>query len=92
MSAARGAARLGPGAAIRHIARLSLAREMSRLRSQGIPVVAFQPGTADLAVMGGDALDPDKMPAVCAQVLASTSHRLARADVKSRLTALCDAA
>jgi NTE family protein len=92
MSAARGAARLGPAAAIRQIARLSLAREMSRLRSQGIPVVAFQPGTADLRVMGGDALDPEKMPAVCAQVLESTSHRLARADVRARLAALGAAA
>jgi NTE family protein len=92
MSAARGAVRLGPGAPLRHIARLSLAREVSRLRTQGIPVVAFQPTAADIAVMGGDALDPDRMSPVCTQVVESTAHRLARADVRARLSALGEVA
>jgi NTE family protein len=88
MSAARGSARFAPGAALRRIARLSLDREVARLRKQGIPVVSFQPGAADVASMAGDPLDPGKMPAVCAQALESASRRLARADVRAHLAAL----
>ena len=80
------------GRPMRQIARLSLAREVAGLRGRGIPVVTFQPGPADLAVMAGDALDPDKMAPVCRQVLESMGRRLARADVKVRLAALADVA
>ena len=92
MSAVRGAARVGPSTANRHIARLSLAREMSRLRAQGIPVVSFQPGAADIAVMAGDALDPEKMPEVCAAGAGEHVAPLGGVDVKARLAALGDVA
>ena len=88
MSAVRGASRFGPGVAMRQIARLSLSREVAGLRARSIPVVAFQPTAADLAVMGGDALDPKKLSPVCAQVFETTCHRLARSDVRERLAAL----
>jgi NTE family protein len=88
MSAAKGVRPTGPGMALRHIARLSLAREIGRLRSRGITVVAFQPTAADIEVMGTDALDPARIPPVAAQAYETTSHRLARADVRDRLTAL----
>jgi NTE family protein len=88
MSAARGAARRGPLTAMRQIARLSLAREIAALRTRGIPVVAFQPGVADLDVMLGDSLDPSKFGPVAARVVETTAHRLARADVRDRLAAL----
>ena len=79
MSAVRGASpRFGPGVAMRQIARLSLSREVAGLRGRGIPVVAFQPTAADLAVMGSDSLDPAKLSPVCAQVFETTCHRLAR--------------
>ena len=88
MSAARGVRTLGPGMAMRQIARLSLAREVAALRGAGIPVVAFQPVAADVAVMGGDALDPAKLAPVCERVFESAVHRLARADVRDRLAAV----
>jgi NTE family protein len=89
MSAARGASpRFGPRVAIRQIARLSLSREVAGLRGRDIPVIAFQPTAADLAVMGGDSLDPAKLSPVCAQVFESTCQRLSRSDVRERLTAL----
>jgi NTE family protein len=88
MSAARGVRAGGPGMALRQIARLSLAREVARLRRQGTTVVAFQPTAADIEVMGTDALDPDKIPPVATRVFETTSHRLARADVRDRLSAL----
>ena len=91
MSAARGT-RLGAGDAVRRIARRSLAREVTRLRRRGIPVVVFQPTAADLAVMSGNSLDPRKQGPVCRQVFDSTARRLARSDVRARLGALGDVA
>lgn len=89
MSSVRGAtARLGPRGAMRQIARLSLSREVAGLRGRDIPVIAFQPTAADLAVMGGDSLDPAKLSPVCAQVFETTCQRLARSDVRERLAAL----
>lgn len=88
MLAARGAAPPGRLTAIRQFARLSLAREVKALRARGIPVVAFQPGVADLEVMLGDSLDPSKFGPVAERVLESTARRLARADVRQRLAAL----
>jgi NTE family protein len=89
MSAVRGATpRFGPRVPIRQFARLSLSREVAALRGRGIPVVAFQPTAADLAVMSGDSLDPTKLAPVCAQVFETTCQRLSRPDVRERLAAL----
>jgi NTE family protein len=88
MSAARGAARLEPAMPMRQIARLSLAREVSALKALGIAVMTFQPTASDRAVMAGDALDPAKMGPVCAHVRATTRQRLARVDIRARLTDL----
>ncbi len=88
MSVARGASRLGPGMALRHIARLSLAREVAALRGRGITVMTFQPTAADLAVMGSDSLDPAVAAPVARQVRATTRARLDRADVRERLAVL----
>jgi NTE family protein len=90
MSAARGAVRLGPTLPMRQIARLSLAREVTALRGQGITVMAFQPTSADLAEMGNDALDPSVVGPVARRVQATTTARLARSDVQQRLSALRD--
>jgi NTE family protein len=88
MSAARAAARFGPASAMRHVARLSLAREVAGLRARGIPVVTFQPSRADVEVMTGDSLDPRKFAPAAASAARSTHRRLARADVRERLSAL----
>lgn len=90
MSAARGAVRLGPATAMRQIARLSLAREVSGLRARGIPVVAFQPTATDVALMAGDSLDPRKFAPVAASAEQSTRRRLARSDLRERLSALAE--
>jgi len=88
MSAARRATGFAVDLPMRQFARLSLTREVAGLRGRGIPVVAFQPTAADLAVMRGDALDPAKLAPVCAQVRESTARRLARADIAERLRPL----
>jgi NTE family protein len=88
MSAARGATGSGPMAMMRQYARLSLAREVAGLRARGIPVVTFQPTSAELEVMSGDSLDPANFAPVAAQTLETTTRRLARSDVRQRLAAL----
>jgi NTE family protein len=88
MSAARGAVQLAPDMAMRHIAQLSVAREVAALRRRDLSVVVFQPTAADLEVMTGDPLDPAKAPPVCTRVLETTSRRLGRADVRAQLAAL----
>jgi NTE family protein len=88
MSAVPGAARVGFTLPIRQVARLALAREVSRLRRQGIEVVTFQPTSVDLEVMNGDALDPSKLAPVSTRVGETTRRRLARADVRARLARL----
>jgi NTE family protein len=88
MSATRGAARPGRVSPLRHIARLSLAREVAGLRGKGIPVVAFQPGVADVEVMAGDSLDPTKFGPVAARAAETTARRLARPDVRERFAVL----
>ncbi len=88
MSAVAGAARVGLALPIRQVARLSLGREVVRLRRLGIEVMTFQPTAADLEVMNGDALDPAKLGPVSRRVGETTRRRLARADVRARLAAL----
>lgn len=88
MSAARRATGFAVDLPMRQFARLSLTREVAALRGRGIPVVAFQPTAADLAVMRGDALDPAKLAPVCAQARESTARRLARPDLADRLRPL----
>jgi NTE family protein len=88
MSTTGGTRQVRVDAAMRHIARLALGREVARLRRQGIPVVSFQPNAADQAVMAGNPLDPAKRGPVCEQVLATTSRRLARPGVRERLAVL----
>jgi NTE family protein len=88
MSAVPGAARVGLALPIRQVARLSLGREVVRLRRLGIDVMTFQPTAGDLEVMNGDALDPAKLGPVSTRVGETTRRRLARADVRARLAAL----
>lgn len=87
MSVARGV-RLPVDQAFRQAVGMQVVREVSGLRRRGIPTIAFQPGTAELEVMRGNALDPAKMPAVFERVEAATRRRLARPDQLTRLEIL----
>ena len=63
----------------------TLAVEMARVRRNGTPVVAFEPGTRDLEVMGSllsDSLDPDRMPAVQHRIRASAPDWLSRETIR----------
>jgi NTE family protein len=88
------AGRLGslrPGAnalPIRRACRALLDREAIGVRRRGTPVIAFQPTAEDAAVMGVNAMDPDRRAAVSQRVRESTARRLERPDVRARLEPL----
>ncbi len=68
--------------------RLLLDTEALKLRRRRIPVIAFQPTANDIAVMGVNAMDPDRRAEIAAQIHASTLHRLERSDLRERLALL----
>ncbi len=72
----------------RRWARSLLDAEAVRLRRRGTALVAFQPTVADLAVMGGDALDRSRLGPIARQARESTLRRLARPDMADRLVLL----
>lgn len=72
----------------RRWSRLLLDAEALRLRRRRTPVIAFQPTAEDVAVMGLNAMDPDRRAQIAAQVHGSTLRRLERADVRERLAIL----
>jgi len=69
----------------RRLCRLYLAREVARLRRRGVPVIAFQPTPDDLALMGVNAMDPERRAPVTRQARASAASKLARDDVQAIL-------
>lgn len=87
MSIAGGSARLRPSIDLpaRRVCRLYLAREVSRIRRRGVPVVAFQPTGDDLAAMGVNAMDPERRASVTRQARESALRKLARDDVPTIL-------
>lgn len=68
--------RIGP---VRQWARLELDREMRRVTRSGTPVLAFQPTSADLPVMGLNAMDLARRGPVALQVRESARRWLADA-------------
>lgn len=72
----------------RRWSRALLELEARRIRSRGIPVMAFQPTLDDLAVMGLRAMDWRRRGPVARQARLSTLRRLARADTQERLGAI----
>lgn len=74
--------------AVRRVVAARLAREAAALRRKGIDVVAFQPASAELDVMAGNALDSSKMPAVCTVSHDAVLRRLARDDQRRRVAVL----
>ena len=88
MSVAGRAIRLTADQPVRRWSRALLDTEAVRLRRHRIAVVAFQPTAEDAAVMGFNAMDPDRRAAIAVQARESTLRRLARADTRARLAAL----
>jgi NTE family protein len=76
MSISRRAGIGPPSWAPRRHFRTRLGQEVRRLRRTGTEVLTFQPGADDLAVMGRNAMDPDRLARVAEQVHASTLRRL----------------
>ena len=77
------------GSVVRRWSGALLDAEAMRLRRRGVHVVAFQPTASDVEVMGPNAMDHHRRGPVARQVHESTMRRLARADTRARLSALC---
>jgi NTE family protein len=88
MSSARGQARVALDSAARRLFRVYLGREATEVRRRGVPVVAFQPSAADSAVMGLNAMDPDRRKPVAEHMHAVTRSRLQDPKLRDRLAAL----
>lgn len=82
--------RLAPDQPARRWARALLDSEARRLRRKATRVVALQPTLDDIAVMGGNALDPNKRGPVARQARESTLRRLALPETARRLQVLVD--
>lgn len=80
----------GSGHVVRSWAGALLDTEALRLRRRGVAVVAFQPTADDVGVMGDNAMDADRRPAVARQAYESTRRRLERGDTRARLAVLYD--
>jgi len=91
MSVARNSVRLAPDQPARRLSRLTLAAELTRVRRGGTPVLTFQPTSADLGVMGLNAMDPARGAEVVRQARRSARDRLGRPDARDRVV-LLDAA
>jgi NTE family protein len=93
MSITGGSGRLRPSIDLpaRRVSRLYLAREVARIRRRRVPVITFQPTVDDLAVMGLNAMDPDRRGPVTRQARASALRKLARDDVRATLRELAAA-
>jgi len=90
MSVGRDALRPRPELVGRITHRATLQREVAGLRRQRRTVVTFQPGSEDLAVMGGgaQALDAGRREVVARRARASTLRRLESPQLRSTLAAL----
>jgi NTE family protein len=88
MSIARTNPRFAADQPARRLARYQLAREATRIRGAGTPVLTFQPTGEDLSVMGLNAMDSSRGAEVTRQALDSTRRRLARADAQDRVAIL----
>jgi NTE family protein len=72
----------------RRLSRAALAREAGIVRRRGTPVLAFQPGPAERAVMGVNAMDPSRREAVTRQAREAVLAGLGRPDLAERLERL----
>ncbi len=91
MSTARPAGLRSWRAPARRHFRFRLGLEVRKLRRAGVPTLVLQPSSADLAAMGGSAMDESRGAAVVAQAYATTLRRLEQAH-RARQVALLAAA
>jgi NTE family protein len=90
MSAPWTAQRPSPNIGSRALASWVLEREVRSIRSSGTSVLVLEPTSEDLAVMGSNAMDPEKRAVVAQQARSTTVQRLAHpaaADLVARLAA-----
>ena len=90
MSAPWTALRPSPNIGSRALASWVLEREIRAVRTSGTPVLVLEPTAEDLAVMGGNSMDPARRRAVAEQARSTTVQRLAHpaaADLVARLAA-----
>ncbi len=88
MSIARNGMRFAPDQPARQFSRITLAREVRRLRKAGTPVLTFQPTDTVLDVMGWNAMDPSRRADVSRRAHTSAVRRLERADARDRVALL----
>lgn len=90
MSASRRALRDGPLPALmgRAMHSRNLAGEVQKLRRRGTKVVVFQPGAAELPVMGANPMDFRRREPVARMAHDGALRRLERSDVREALAAL----
>jgi NTE family protein len=90
MSAPWTALRPSPNIGSRALASWVLEREVRAVRASGTQVLVLEPTAEDLAVMGTNAMDPERRVAVAEQARSTTVQRLAHpaaADLVARLAA-----
>jgi NTE family protein len=75
-------------ALLRRSLRAQLAREAAQVRARGVALVAFQPSTDDLEVLGTDAMDPRRRAPVAEHIYAATLRRLESKELRERLALL----
>jgi hypothetical protein len=87
MSAVRGKAR-GADAALRWSTHRRLAGEVRTLKSLGMAVVRFEPGSRSLAAMGMNAMAEDRGGPVVQAAFFEAGRHAAHADVAGRLESI----
>jgi NTE family protein len=75
----------------RRLCRMLLAREVGRIRRDGVAVLTFQPTADDIAAMGVNAMDPGRRGAVTRQARVSALRKLERDDVRALVERLAPA-
>ena len=88
MSVARNSVRFAADQPARRLSRFNLVREAAAIRRGGTPVITFQPTPDDLAVMGLNAMDPERGAEVTRQARESATVRIARRDAIERVAIL----
>jgi NTE family protein len=88
MSIAHGRVRLARDQPPRRLARLALMRAAARVRRSGTDVLTFQPTEADLGVMGWNAMDASRAPAVTRRARSTAAQRLERESARARVETL----
>jgi hypothetical protein len=80
--------RIAPDQPFRRFARLTLAREVARVRRRGTHVLVFQPTPELVGVMGTNAMDPNRRADVTRTAREAARRRLERSSANDALDVL----